>query len=942
MKNEEDNSPQVKLFKSKETPEWKEVGVGILLPKYDNKTKQLRFVIEIEKKIENNSENSLENNLEKKIENELENNLENNLEKKIENNLENNSKNNLEKKIENNSENNSKNNSKNNLENNSENELENNSKNNLNNNSKNNLENNSNNSENKIIDLFINLENNYEIEQETIIIWKEKDETKFALSFDSIQNCREIFKLLYQFKNRNFSEDIDIDWDKMTFNPDYDTNLLDKIENDNINVDVDVDPKNSFIGMTMEIDDILPDLNEQTLLKVDSCLETQNFFIRKKICQEMITKNYLDKLFQLFENTEKEREKKKEKNIANRKNNIHSKPIIKNAHEQKIEDQQLQLLFRITKKIVSFNDLESLENIINEKNIMKTIGIFEYDPEMKRSRRNIEKWDINIEKAIKNLEKANINGEERNAQDLNINMNNRIDFEEKRYINPNSNPNITDQKNIQNSHRLFLNKICKFHEVIRMEEYLLDKIHYTYRLQYVRDVVLASILDPVSSQRITQIIMENYREIFNDLIEKNNLFELLNKEYNKEPKNQQTQKKVIQLLNEMSIIMHHIVYSSIMQISSFNRTQELLVLLVQALDNEDVGIQIMSLEIINRLVLHNTVHIRMFSVGEIQRNEKYSFFQALVKLIANQDDSNRTKFPAFDILMDLLNTTTINSQIDQENLLQVFYGNFMEDLVEQTLGLSSKICSEKKTLETSKAEIVVRVCEFLSFCIFHHGFRIKNFLIRSDIALKLLPFLLFGTSFLRVSIVKFFKNYLVIEDKIFIKNTIQIHFFKYLFEIFESIHMKNNLLVSSILELFSMIYQLNISDIVSHIATSFPSFFSKFSSSFPVFQKILNRFSENQLKQSQFENDIQDDNAVDFFDHENDLNWSKKETFLEKRRRIEEDERLEEDYFNDDDDDFENLNQNKNQNLNENQNLNQNLNQNENENVSLSRKHKID
>lgn len=56
-------------------------------------------------------------------------------------------------------------------------------------------------------------------------------------------------------------------------------------------------------------------------------------------------------------------------------------------------------------------------------------------------------------------------------------------------------------------HRHFLEKVVVFHQVVTLPSYIVDQIHRSFRIQYLKDVVLARILDESTFTFLNSIIM---------------------------------------------------------------------------------------------------------------------------------------------------------------------------------------------------------------------------------------------------------------------------------------------------------------------------------------------------------------------------------------------------------------------------------------------------
>ena len=116
-----------------------------------------------------------------------------------------------------------------------------------------------------------------------------------------------------------------------------------------------------------------------------------------------------------------------------------------------------RILFKIFSGIIAIDDLEILEILFSKNNIMKLIGVLEYDPDLPTKKAN---------------------------------------------------------------HRNFLNNRVIFKEVIPFNNHnVLDKIHQTFKIQYIKETILASIIDDQTFSTLSTIIFKNNTMIINSIKE---------------------------------------------------------------------------------------------------------------------------------------------------------------------------------------------------------------------------------------------------------------------------------------------------------------------------------------------------------------------------------------------------------------------------------------
>lgn len=100
------------------------------------------------------------------------------------------------------------------------------------------------------------------------------------------------------------------------------------------------------------------------------------------------------------------------------------------------------------------------------------------------------------------------------------------------------------------NHREFLQRQVEFKTVVPLRQELLDVIHLTFRMQYMKDVVLPRVLDEATFATLNSLIFFNNVKIINDLRKDdhflNQLFAIL-----KNPQNHDQLRDAMRFLREM-------------------------------------------------------------------------------------------------------------------------------------------------------------------------------------------------------------------------------------------------------------------------------------------------------------------------------------------------------------------------------------------------------
>lgn len=160
--------------------------------------------------------------------------------------------------------------------------------------------------------------------------------------------------------------------------------------------------------------------------------------------------------------------------------------------------QSLQKLYEIFKNIFLLNKNSLIEIMLSDNVICDVIGIFEYDPTGARVREaNLNKQQLKDD----SLRQQRLSMQQSSSISNSTNTSNLQQTSPSRILSSQSNSYFTSLPSSSESelmrlvrekrHREFLRNVSRFKEVIPLSKSeLVSKIHQTYRVQYIQDVIM--------------------------------------------------------------------------------------------------------------------------------------------------------------------------------------------------------------------------------------------------------------------------------------------------------------------------------------------------------------------------------------------------------------------------------------------------------------------
>jgi protein phosphatase-4 regulatory subunit 3 len=416
--------------------------------------------------------------------------------------------------------------------------------------------------------------------------------------------------------------------------------------------------------------------------------------------------------------------------------------------------------------------------------------------------------------------------------------------------------------NIKLDHRQHLARNNKYKLVVEFKDKEIEaKIHQTFRIQFLKDVVLARTIDDANHATLIHMAFMNHVEIV-DYIAKNNefldeLFGILTGEGEVERK-----KQVILFLNELcgiaktlQVVSRNVFYKWVFffhfgrsfvsrndpaspSLSSL-ASHGLFSLLDFTLDHADIQIRNAVTSILASILDHDSSMVRSYSMDQV-RGSQTPLIDTLISRLHSEVDAG-VRGQIMEIIRVMLDTNQVEGNEglmshvkmdgDSEAFLEDFYEARAGKLVlpitslEPSMFEVDKLGNQVLPLDERQASICNLLCELLCFAVKNHGFQSKKFILGSTATEKSLLLLKAKDKYIRLggfldccclfdstnSYVLFLAalRYLRIQigqkDEFYSRHLIKNHAFGPIVDLFLSVKDRNNLINSACLELFELI-----------------------------------------------------------------------------------------------------------------------------------------
>lgn len=416
------------------------------------------------------------------------------------------------------------------------------------------------------------------------------------------------------------------------------------------------------------------------------------------------------------------------------------------------------------------------------------------------------------------------------------------------------------------NHRQWLNNQGRYKEVVRIEdEATRRRIHQTYRLQYMKDVVLARILDDPTFSVLNSMIFYNQVEIVQHIQTNSGFLRDLFSIFNPEEKAEQLRKKqAVLFIQQCCAIAKNLQLGNRQGFYSSMLTHGLLTVIHYGLRNYDVSVRVGATDILVSMIDHDPHMIRHTLFRQIL-SKQAPLTDTLIDLLLVEVDLG-VKSQVSDALKVLLDTIppsqlqeggikTVNGELQprprpatqlnslegqQQTILDDFYGRSAVRLFKPLLDLETQTELDFSVLNDG---IFSYLNDILCFFARQHHNMCKKFIREHNLAQRFAQLLSckqkhlqLGKSFSSICLfglglanpmtvaIRFFRHLVHhFQDEFYIKLVVDTQVLGPILDVLLLTLPRDNLLSSACLDIFEYIRKenMNIKDLVKHLVENY-------------------------------------------------------------------------------------------------------------------------
>nr|CAG4641485.1 EOG090X01QS [Eurycercus lamellatus] len=381
---------------------------------------------------------------------------------------------------------------------------------------------------------------------------------------------------------------------------------------------------------------------------------------------------------------------------------------------------------------------------------------------------------------------------------------------------------------VRKKHRDYLRQMAKFKEVIPITNpELLAKIHQTYRVQYIQDVVLPtpSVFEENMLSTLSSFIFFNKVEIVSLIQDDEKFLNELFTHLTDETMELSKRRDLVLFLKEFCTFSQTLQPQSRETFFKTLASLGILPALEITLAVDDPATKSASIDILSYIVEFSPSMVRDYMLQQVNSAEDDEHLLLNIVIEQMMCDSDPELGGAVQLsgilrlLIDPENMLASINKSEKADFLNFFYKHSMHVLVTPLLSNTTGDRPTKEDYPT--VQLLGLILELLSFCVEHHTYHIKNYILNRDLLRRILVLMRSRHTFLVLSALRFLRKIISLKDEFYNRYIVKSNLLAPVVDAFLRNNGRYNLLDSAILELFEFIKMEDIKSLCVYVVDTF-------------------------------------------------------------------------------------------------------------------------
>ncbi|XP_074036901.1 serine/threonine-protein phosphatase 4 regulatory subunit 3 flfl [Leptinotarsa decemlineata] len=376
-------------------------------------------------------------------------------------------------------------------------------------------------------------------------------------------------------------------------------------------------------------------------------------------------------------------------------------------------------------------------------------------------------------------------------------------------------------------HREYLKQQAKFKEAIPIKNSeLLSKIHQTFRVQYIQDIVLPtpSVFEENMLSTLSSFIFFNKVEIVSLVQEDEKflteLFTVLTDLSTPDSK----RRDLVLFLKEFCNYSQNLQPQAKESFYKTLTTLGILPALEITLAIDDRKTKTASIDILTYIVEFSPSAVREYTLQQASNTDEDQMLLNIIieQMICDTDPELGGAVQLMGVLRILLdpeNMLTPANKSEKTDFLNFFYKHSVQILIAPLL--ENTVHDKPQKEDYRSVQLLGLILELLSFCVEHHTYHIKNCILNKDLLRKILILMKSTHKFLVLCALRFMRKLVSLKDEFYNRYIIKGNLFAPVVEALIRNNGRYNLLDSAIIEMFEFIKSEDVRTLGAHIVENY-------------------------------------------------------------------------------------------------------------------------
>ncbi|EAW12839.1 SMEK family protein [Aspergillus clavatus NRRL 1] len=384
------------------------------------------------------------------------------------------------------------------------------------------------------------------------------------------------------------------------------------------------------------------------------------------------------------------------------------------------------------------------------------------------------------------------------------------------------------------NHRQYLADQTRYKEVVPIKDPLIRrKIRYTWRLQYLKDVVLARILDDPTFSVLNSLIFFNQVEIVNHIQSNGPFLKELFSVF--DPRNADLRRKddAVQFLHQCAGIAKNLQAPARATLFANFINHGLFAVIAFAIKHPNPAMRTTGVDLLVALLDHDPIMMRGYMLKAVNE-KKTPLTDTLIDLLHAESDLGvkNQLADAIKVLLDPQIPLPDTMGRAGPDYFSKFRPNILSDAFMQNhfdesarrLFLPLKRLEDRtdvNDLTFQEVSLYSHLVDILTFFVRQHLYRSRNVIHSESLAPRIAQLLRIPQKHLKLTALKFFRTLVSLQDTFYQALMTHNNTFGLILDIVHETMPRDNLLNSACLELFEFIKRENIKPIVLHVVEKY-------------------------------------------------------------------------------------------------------------------------